>query len=206
MLTSSLKALVTIAVGASSLTLAQPMKRDATISCQEKGEKTWFYQGDPSYATEGTLVGWHGPQLSFDGRGGQLVPFQIQSSICNSTALGVSLVDHSGSKFDDPDPIKLFIVDQPGKCLALASNTKANSLIVAADCSDYDTVDAQATQFWLRAYKYNTIVPYGSHGQDWGLQKADNPDGWIYANPRNCFSGQTCQTDNGISLQQGSDQ
>lgn len=204
MLSQILYSLLPIALGALSLTTAQPTKRDATIACQAKGDATWLYQGDASYADDGGLVGWKGSNLGFDGRAGDLTPFQVQTSICNSTALGVSAIDHSGSNYDDPDPIKLYIADQPGKCLGLASNTQANTYVVAVDCSDEDTVDAQATQYWLRAYKYRSILPYGSQGMSWELEMADDPNGVIFANPNICFSGQTCQTDNRISLRQGS--
>jgi hypothetical protein len=204
MLSQSFSALVTIVAAASSLTLAQPLKRDATIACQDKGDATSFYYGDPSYGYGGGLVGLLDGKLTYDTQDVDTVSFQVQSSICNSTALGLSAVNHEGSNYGDPDPIKLYIVDQPGKCLALSSTTQANTTVVFADCSDEDTVDAQATQFWLQAYKYKSIVPYGSNGtnSNWILAKADTGSEYIIANPYACFPGETCQTDNRVSLSQ----
>ena len=199
MISRALTALLVVAAATVASSSAQPTKRDSIV-CQPKSDAAWLYQGDAIYAYDGTLAGFKGPNLSFDGRSGDLTPLQFQSSVCTSKALNWTIPDRSGSGYADPNPIKLYLADQPGKCLALSSTTQANTYLVAADCSDDDSADAQASQFFLQDYKYQSIKPFGSKGMSWGLQIYDSPEGNIIANPTTCFSGQTCQTDNQISL------
>lgn len=204
-------ALVASAIAAtSSLVAAQPLESRAGFSCEAPGKAGWLYKGDVNYGSaEPTLLGTFGnpdgpnaasPTLiAVDARISAVSPFQVQITRCTFDGLSDSKTK-SGQSFEYYHPVKLQVVGRKNKCVSLGDLTKPNARLVEADCSSKNDAASQEPQFFLQHYKYGNLKPYGTAKKSYTLYVEDSPTGAIIANPEGCFDGQTCQTDNSVSL------
>ncbi|CEH17151.1 hypothetical protein CBOM_03217 [Ceraceosorus bombacis] len=209
---SSLALAASVFAATSSLVSAQPFERRAGFSCEKPGAPVWLSEGDASYGSGGLLLGTFGNPddshasspavIGIDGRTGPVTPFQVQVTRCTFDGIRASLKEGGTQPSGVPNDhaVKLQVVGRKNKCVALADLTKANTRLQEVDCSSVNTAASQEPQFFVQHYKYGNLRPYGTGNKSYSFYIEDSPTGAIIANPEGCFDGQTCQTDNAVSL------
>lgn len=177
-----------------SVAYSAVIRQHATeISCGDATQTgPLYYEKVKQHSADGRLGinKYKGGDLIAKYPGQYVAPFTVQSIPCNSSYL--NLTTPSASNHGADTPVKLVLVEEPSKCLAIADPTEANSPITVVDCSNADN-ETQNGQFWSQSHSaHKTLVPIVGNPSVKYVLEFDRNNVSI-ANPPHCFDGQTCQ-------------